>query len=106
VALRHSAGDRRRSRARLRRRGDREAGREVRPRRAIEVEAELPAALAAALERDAGAREAFHALTPWRQREYAAYVAAARRAATVQTRIERILPIIRAGSGLNDRYRS
>lgn len=60
----------------------------------------------AAVEGDAGAQDAFHALEPGRQREYAAYVADAKRAATVQTRVESIQPMIRAGSGLDDRYRA
>ena len=80
------------------------AGREIRPERSSA--AALPEELATALEADAAAREAFDALTPGRQREYADYVADAKRAATKQTRIEKILPMIRAGSGLNDRYRS
>lgn len=80
------------------------AGREIAPQRAGAVE--LPAELTAALEADSTAQRAFAALTPGRQREYAAHVADAKRAATRQTRIEKILPMIRAGSGLNDRYRS
>jgi uncharacterized protein YdeI (YjbR/CyaY-like superfamily) len=40
------------------------------------------------------------------QREYADYIASAKRADTRQRRIEKILPMIVAGVGLNDKYRS
>lgn len=52
-----------------------------------------------------GATAAFRSLTPGRQREYSEYVASAKRDATKQSRIEKILPMITAGIGLNDRYR-
>jgi uncharacterized protein YdeI (YjbR/CyaY-like superfamily) len=48
----------------------------------------------------------FNKLTPGRRREYADYVAEAKRAETKARRIEKILPMIRSGSGLNDTYRS
>jgi uncharacterized protein YdeI (YjbR/CyaY-like superfamily) len=39
------------------------------------------------------------------QRDYAEYVAAAKREETKQRRIEKILPMIVTGSGMNDKYR-
>ena len=39
------------------------------------------------------------------QREYADYVAAAKRDETKQRRIDKILPMIAKGVGLNDKYR-
>ncbi|MGI9238147.1 MAG: YdeI/OmpD-associated family protein [Woeseiaceae bacterium] len=39
------------------------------------------------------------------QREYADYVASAKRDATKKTRVAGVLPMIQAGVGLNDKYR-
>ena len=66
---------------------------------------DLPEELQAALAMDADARAAFTALTPGKQREYAAHVADAKREATRLARVEKALPMIRAGQGLHDRYR-
>jgi uncharacterized protein YdeI (YjbR/CyaY-like superfamily) len=44
-------------------------------------------------------------LRPGLQREYADYVSAARRDDTNKKRIAKILPMIIAGIGLNDKYR-
>ena len=49
--------------------------------------------------------EAFDALTPGKQREYAKYVAEAKREETRLSRTKKIMPMIKAGKGLNDRYR-
>ena len=58
-----------------------------------------------ALEAENKAQAAFAALTPGRRRECAEYVAEAKRDETKQKRIDKILPMIRAGKGLNDQYR-
>lgn len=70
--------------------------------KAVVVPPELEEALAA----DPAALGAFAALTPGRQREYAEHVAQAKRSETRQQRAQKVLPQIRAGVGLNDRYRS
>jgi uncharacterized protein YdeI (YjbR/CyaY-like superfamily) len=67
----------------------------------VRVPAELKAALAAAPQ----AAAAFKGLTPGKRREYAEYIAEAKQAATKLRRIGKILPMIEAGVGLNDRYR-
>ena len=66
---------------------------------------DLPAELEQALARDRAARKAFDALTPGRRREYAEHVATAKREATRAIRLAKVLPMIRAGVGLNDKYR-
>ncbi len=66
----------------------------------------MPAELATALKHDAAAAKAFRALTRGRQREYADYIAEAKREETRLRRLEKILPMIRSGQGLNDKYRS
>ena len=66
---------------------------------------ELPPELRAAFDENREAAKEFDRLRPGLKREYAEYVADARRADTKQRRIEKILPMIIAGVGLNDRYR-
>ena len=66
---------------------------------------EIPLELERALEGDQNARAAFADLTLGKRREYAEHVAEAKRAETRVRRIEKILPMIRAGVGLNDTYR-
>ena len=65
----------------------------------------VPAELSAELNRSKGAAAAFRKLRKGQQREYADYISAAKRAETKRTRLEKILPMISAGVGLNDKYR-
>lgn len=80
-----------------------DAGREIKADRAKTVE--VPDELRKAMRRHKGASAAFRELTPGRQREYSEYVASAKRDDTKQKRIDKILPMVVAGVGLNDRYR-
>lgn len=48
----------------------------------------------------------FESLTPGKKKEYVEYVNTAKREATKQSRIEKIIPMIERGMGLNDSYRS
>jgi len=79
------------------------AGKEIKPSRAKPLV--IPPELQAALAKKKRALVAFTALTKGRQREYADYVAEAKRAETKASRLEKILPMIAAGVGLNDKYR-
>jgi len=81
-----------------------ESGAKVSPEKKTGVD--VPPELEAALAKSAPARKAFAALTPGKQREYAAHVAEAKQAATKARRVEKILPMIREGVGLHDRYRN
>jgi len=65
----------------------------------------VPPELRKALQKNKMVQTKFGELTPGRQREYADYIAEARRDTTKQSRIEKILPMIKDGRGLNDRYR-
>jgi len=65
-------------------------------------EFELPEELAAKLEQSAKLREAFAALTPGRQRGYILYVSQAKQAKTREARVEKHIPRILAGLGLDD----
>lgn len=65
----------------------------------------VPAELKIALAKNAKARKGFDNLRPGLQREYTDHVVSAKRDDTKIKRIEKILPMIAAGKGLNDRYR-
>jgi uncharacterized protein YdeI (YjbR/CyaY-like superfamily) len=55
------------------------------------------------LDRNSALREAFHALTPGRQRQYHILFTGAKQSATRQSRVEKAIPLILDGMGLNDR---
>jgi hypothetical protein len=57
----------------------------------------VPAALADAFGRDAGARTAFEALAPSHRREFARWVDEAKREQTRQSRVEQTLQMLREG---------
>ncbi len=80
-----------------------DSGQEIKTSRPKSVS--VPDELESALAKSKTNRAAFDKLRPGQQREYANYIAEAKRADTKQRRIEKILPMIRAGAGLNDRYR-
>ena len=69
------------------------------------IAAQVPDELTKAMQKCKGATAAFRELTPGRRREYAEYIASAKRDATKQSRIAKVLPMIADGIGLNDRYR-
>lgn len=50
--------------------------------------------------------EAFNNLTAYKQKEYVEYIDTAKREATKQSRLEKIIPIILKGAGLNDKYKN
>ena len=79
------------------------AGRKVAPARNRPLE--LPSELRTALDENAKAGKAFAAMSPGKQREYAEHISEAKREETKARRLEKILPMIEAGVGLNDRYR-
>ncbi len=78
-------------------------GREIAPDRNKPLT--VPAELSKALREDKAAGAAFKQLTQGQKREYAEYIAEAKRADTKERRLEIILPMIKAGKGLNDKYR-
>jgi uncharacterized protein YdeI (YjbR/CyaY-like superfamily) len=65
----------------------------------------VPPELVKALRADPQAGEVFRDLKLGQRREYAEYVAEAKQDTTKHRRLEKILPMIKAGIGLNDRYR-
>ncbi len=79
-------------------------GKEIKPTRNAQLV--VPPELKRALSKHRGAQKAFSVLTPGCQREYANYVAEAKRDETKVKRVEKILPMILDGQGLNDKYRN
>lgn len=68
-------------------------------------ELNLADALKAQLEEDSNFKKAFNNLTPGKQREYSDYISQAKREETRNSRMEKIIPLIMEGKGLNDKYK-
>ncbi len=66
----------------------------------------MPEELDSALTHDGEANSAFGRLTPGRQREYAQFIAEAKLSPTRLKRVDKILPMIRAGEALNGQHRN
>ena len=77
-------------------------GKEIKPEK---KELTVPAELQEVLDRDSGLLESFEAFSKSKKREFAEYIATAKRAETRQSRLEKIIPMIANGIGLHDKYR-
>ncbi len=78
-------------------------GKEIKPARGKAII--IPPELKDALSTNKRAAAAFKKLRPGLKREYADYVAEAKRVDTEARRIDKILPMIAQGAGLKDKYR-
>ena len=65
----------------------------------------VPPELNEAMSESQDLAEKFEQLTKGRQREFAEYIESAKREETKRKRMEKIIPMIRAGVGLHDKYR-
>lgn len=65
----------------------------------------IPSALQEAFRADSDLKSAFDALNLTRQRDFAEHIETAKREETKQNRLEKIIPMIKAGIGLNDKYK-
>jgi len=81
------------------------AGKEVKPDRKTKAVV-LDPILTKALTEHSEFKKAFYSLTPGKQREYANYIASAKRETTQYSRLEKIKPMILAGQGLHDTYKN
>lgn len=81
------------------------AGKEIKPNRKIK-ELKLNPLFDSALKLDSELKEAFYNLTPGKQRDYANHISEAKREATQQSRLEKCIPLIKAGGGLYDKYKN
>lgn len=77
-------------------------GKEIKPEKKPLV---IPDELKEALASDSQLSETFESLTLSCKREYAEYIAEAKRVETKQKRIEKIIPMIMERVGLNDKYK-
>jgi uncharacterized protein YdeI (YjbR/CyaY-like superfamily) len=66
---------------------------------------EIPEILAAVLKQNSTLEGQFNALSLGKKREYLEYIHFAKREETKLKRLEKILPLIEAGLGLNDKYK-
>ena len=66
---------------------------------------EMPLELADALDDDQDLKKAFENLTPGKQREYSLYISEAKQSQTKSRRLEKLIPLIKKGAGLNDKYK-
>lgn len=78
-------------------------GKEIKPDRNKPLV--IPPELKQALTKDKQAKASFDKMSKSRRREYAEYVTEAKREDTKARRLKKILPMIRAAQGLNDKYR-
>lgn len=65
----------------------------------------VPQLLKKELDRDGNLQHQFTQLSPYKQREYCEYIATAKQEKTKLSRLEKILPMISEGLGMNDHYR-
>lgn len=82
-----------------------EAGKEIKPAKAGKKPLIIPPELQNAFNKDASLRDAFETMNLTKKREYAEYIETAKREATKKSRLERIIPMIREGVGMNDKYK-
>ncbi|MEH6535521.1 MAG: YdeI/OmpD-associated family protein [Psychroserpens sp.] len=80
-------------------------GREIKPTRKVK-DVVIPMELQDALKSNTELNTGFKALTSGKQREYCDYISKAKRDATKQSRLEKIIPMINQGVGLHDKYKS
>ena len=80
-----------------------EKGLEIKPDRKKPLV--IPPEINSAFEMDPTLQSAFESLTLSKKREYAEYIEEAKREATRATRLEKVIPMIKAGKGLHDKYK-
>ncbi|MBU2929942.1 YdeI/OmpD-associated family protein [Winogradskyella psychrotolerans] len=80
-------------------------GRELKPQRNTKAVI-IPDQLKEVLHSDDHLKASFEALTLSKQRDYCEHISNAKREATKQTRLDKIVPMISKGIGLHDKYKS
>jgi uncharacterized protein YdeI (YjbR/CyaY-like superfamily) len=85
--------------------GNQKLGKELKPEKK-EKTVIVPNELNEAFKKNTLLKRAYQNLTPFKQWEYAEYIDTAKRAETKQARLEKIIPMIFKGNGLNDKYKN
>ncbi len=75
----------------------------IKPERKKSIE--VPSLLKNALEQNQDLQKQFQGLSPYKQREYCEYIESAKQEKTRVSRMEKILPLIKLGMGINDKYK-
>ena len=78
-------------------------GKEIKPKKKPLI---IPELLQQALDADQELKEKFEAMTLGKKRDYADHISEAKREATKQSRLEKIIPMILSGVGLYDKYKN
>jgi len=79
------------------------AGKKLVPERNMKFE--IPEVLTKSLENDSELNKSFEQLSPGKQKEYAFHIQEPKREETKISRLEKIIPMVKAGMGLNDKYK-
>ena len=79
-------------------------GKEIKPEKTKKVL--IPKALKTLFQSQTELHTNFKALIPYKQKEYCEYIEMAKREATIESRLEKIKPMILKGIGLNDKYKN
>ncbi len=66
----------------------------------------IPNLLRETLDSNPKTKKAFSTLSPYKQRDFAEYISSAKQEKTKLARLEKIIPMINQGIGLNDKYRN
>lgn len=80
-----------------------EAGKEIKPDRNKALV--MPEELDQAFRSNPSLKESFEALSLGKKREYAEYIGSAKREETRRQRLQKVIPMILEGIGLNDKYK-
>lgn len=80
-----------------------EAGKEIKPDRNKDLV--IPEELDLAFRSNPSLKESFEALSLSRKRDYAEHVGSAKREETRQQRLQKVIPMILEGIGMNDKYK-
>jgi uncharacterized protein YdeI (YjbR/CyaY-like superfamily) len=81
-----------------------EANKKVAPIKKTAVE--MPIELQEAIKNDKQLKKQFETLTPYKQKEYKEHIGSAKQEKTRIARLEKCIPMILAGTGLNDKYKN
>ncbi|WP_339610711.1 DUF1801 domain-containing protein [uncultured Planktosalinus sp.] len=79
-------------------------GKEIKPIKSKEIK--LPLELKEALEKNTALKQRFDTLTPYKQKEYKEHIGSAKQEKTRLNRLEKCIPLILKGIGLNDKYKN
>ncbi|PCJ98401.1 MAG: hypothetical protein COA50_02550 [Flavobacteriaceae bacterium] len=78
----------------------------IAPKRIEKKSIEIPTLLMQALNNEIALKNNFEGLTPYKQREYCEHISTAKQEKTKASRLQKMLPMIKNGVGLHDKYRN